>query len=239
MLNRHNRLLVTFHVVSDALLAVTAFIIAYALRFHSGIIPLLIPITKGVPPLRQYIEDLPFIAILVPLGFQLQGLYRMRRGGSRVDDFFAVFVGSILAVLFGIVATLYVTVYWASPVAKASGQFEVSQPVWGIFLILNVALTFSSRELVREALERRWRAGIGLKRILIAGSGDLGRLVADSIANWGIRLSASSTTRPPAIISGTAACRCLARSRKPQRSRRAKRSTICTSRCRRSSTCRC
>jgi Undecaprenyl-phosphate glucose phosphotransferase len=181
MLNRHNRLLVTFHVVSDALLAVTAFIIAYALRFHSGIIPLLIPITKGVPPLRQYIEDLPFIAILVPLGFQLQGLYRLRRGQSRVDDFFAVFVGSILAVLFGIVATLYVQTYFAGPAARARGQFEVSQPVWGIFLVLNVALTFSSRELVREALERRWRAGIGLKRILIAGSGELGRLVADKI----------------------------------------------------------
>jgi lipopolysaccharide/colanic/teichoic acid biosynthesis glycosyltransferase len=146
-LNRHNRLLVTFHVVSDALLAVTAFIIAYALRFHSGIIPLLIPITKGVPPLRQYIEDLPFIAILVPLGFQLQGLYRLRRGQSRVDDFFAVFVGSILAVLFGIVATLYVQTYFAGPAARARGQFEVSQPVWGIFLVLNVALTFSSREL--------------------------------------------------------------------------------------------
>src|SRR5216684_5770526 len=181
MLNRHNRLLVTFHVLSDALLAVTAFIIAYALRFHSVIIPLLIPITKGVPPLRQYIGDVPLIALIVPLGFQLQGLYRLRRGKSRVDDFFAVFVGSILAVLFGIVATLYVTVYFASPAAKARGQFEVSQPVWGIFLILNVALTFSSRELVREALERRWRAGIGLKRILIAGSGELGRLVADKI----------------------------------------------------------
>ena len=38
-----------------------------------------------------------------------------------------------------------------------------------------------SRELVREVLERRWRAGIGLKRILIAGSGELGRLVADKI----------------------------------------------------------
>jgi len=34
---------------------------------------------------------------------------------------------------------------------------------------------------VREMLERRWRAGIGLKRILIAGSGELGRLVADKI----------------------------------------------------------
>src|SRR5207237_5284144 len=32
-----------------------------------------------------------------------------------------------------------------------------------------------------DVLERRWRAGIGLKRILIAGSGELGRLVADKI----------------------------------------------------------
>ena len=34
---------------------------------------------------------------------------------------------------------------------------------------------------MREVLERRWRAGIGLKKILIAGCGDLGRLVADKI----------------------------------------------------------
>ena len=31
------------------------------------------------------------------------------------------------------------------------------------------------------ALERRWRAGLGLKRVLIAGAGDLGRMVADRI----------------------------------------------------------
>jgi len=74
-----------------------------------------------------------------------------------------------------------VTVYFASPAARARGQFEVSQPVWAIFLVLNVALTYASRELGREVLERRWRAGIGLKRILIAGSGELGRLVADKI----------------------------------------------------------
>jgi Undecaprenyl-phosphate glucose phosphotransferase len=180
VVNRHNRLLVLFHVLSDALLALTAFIIAYALRFHTSFV-LLVPITKGVPPLQQYINVLPFVAVLVPLGFHLQGLYRLRRGRSRVDDFFAVFVGSILAVVFGIVTTIYVQIYFATGEAKAHGAFEVSQAVWGIFLILNVALTFSSRELVREALERRWRAGIGLKRILIAGSGELGRLVADKI----------------------------------------------------------
>ncbi len=181
MVNRHNRLLATFHVLSDALLGVSAFIIAYALRFHTDLVTHLIPITRGVPPLRQYIQDLPFVAVLVPLGFQLQGLYRLRRGRSRVDDFFAVFVGSILAVVFGIVATLYVQTYVATSAAKARGEFEVSQAVWALFLVINVALTYASRELVREVLERRWRAGIGLKRILIAGSGELGRLVADKI----------------------------------------------------------
>jgi len=174
---RHNRLLVAFHLVSDALLGASAFLIAYALRFNIGVIP----ITKGLPPFWQYVNILPFIVLLVPVGFHLQGLYRLRRGRSRVDDFFAVFVGSILAVLFGVMATLYVQTYFATPAQRDVGAFAVSQPVWAIFLVLNVALTFSSRELMREVLERRWRAGIGLKRILIAGSGDLGRLVADKI----------------------------------------------------------
>jgi Undecaprenyl-phosphate glucose phosphotransferase len=180
VVNRHNRLLVTFHVLSDALLGVTAFLLSYVLRFHTSLAAL-IPVTKGVPPLQQYINVLPFIAVLVPVGFQLQGLYRLRRGRSRVDDFFAVFVGSILAVVFGIVTTLYVQTYFATAAARSRGALEVSQAAWGIFIVLNVALTFASRELVREVLERRWRAGIGLKRILIAGSGELGRLVADKI----------------------------------------------------------
>jgi Undecaprenyl-phosphate glucose phosphotransferase len=174
MLKRFNRLLIAFYVVSDALLGLTAFVLAYTIRFKTN----LIPITKGVPPLRQYINLLPFIAVLVPLGFHLQSLYRLRRGRSRVDDFFAVFVGSILAVVFGIVATLYVQTYIAP---NDTGAFQVSQAVWGLFLILNVTLAFGLRELMREVFERRWRAGLGLKRILIAGSGELGRLVADKI----------------------------------------------------------
>ena len=177
MVNRHNRLLVAFHVVTDALLGVSAFIVAYVLRFHTG----LIPVTKGVPPVEQYVIIVPFIALLVPFAFQLQGLYRLRRGRSRVDDFFNVFVGTIVAVVFGIVATLYTETYWATTAARDRGLFEVSQWVWAIFLALNVTLTYAMRELVREVLERRWRAGLGLKRILIAGSGELGRLVADKI----------------------------------------------------------
>jgi Undecaprenyl-phosphate glucose phosphotransferase len=177
MVRWHKRLLIAFYVISDSSLGLLAFMLAYALRFHTG----LIPVTKGIPPLRQYIDLMPFIAILVPLAFQLQGLYRLRRGRSRVDDFFAVFVGTILSVVFGIVATLYVQAYFADSAARYRGAYQVSQPLWAIFILINTGLTYSSREFVREIRERRWRAGIGLKRILIAGSGELGRLVADKI----------------------------------------------------------
>jgi hypothetical protein len=177
MVKRYNRLLVALYVISDALLASWAFVLAYGIRFESG----LIPVTRGYPPLEQYLNVLPFVAILTPLAFHLQGIYRLRRGRSRVDDFFAVLIGSILAVVFGIGSTLYVQAYYVSADAEARGAYEVSRWVWVLFLGLNVLLTYLSRETVRELLERRWRAGIGLKRVLIAGAGDLGRMVADRI----------------------------------------------------------
>jgi Undecaprenyl-phosphate glucose phosphotransferase len=177
MVRRYNRLLVAFYVLTDAVLASWAFILAYGIRFESG----LIPVTRGYPPIEQYVNVLPFIALATPVAFQLQGIYRLRRGRSRVDDFFAILVGSILAVVLGVISTLYVQAYWASEEAKAQGVYEVSQLVWGLFLVLTVVFTYASRGAVRELLERRWKAGIGLKRILIAGAGDLGRIVADRI----------------------------------------------------------
>jgi Undecaprenyl-phosphate glucose phosphotransferase len=177
VVRRYNRLLIALYVISDALLAMWAFILAYGIRFESG----LIPVTKGYPPLEQYLHIVPFVAALTPLAFQLQGIYRLRRGRSRVDDFFAVLIGSILAVVFGIGATTYFQTYYVSGADKARGAYEVSQVVWGLFLVLNVLFTYLSREGVRELLERRWRAGVGLKRILIAGAGDLGRMVADRV----------------------------------------------------------
>ena len=173
MVRRYNRLLVAIYVVTDALLASWAFILAYGIRFESG----LIPVSKGYPPIQQYIDVLPFVALLTPLAFQVQGVYRLRRGRSRVDDFFAVLIGSILAVVFCQFSTLYAQAYFLSIDVRAQGA--VSQLVWALFLGLTVAFTYASREAVRELLERRWRAGIGLKRILIAGVGHLGRMVAD------------------------------------------------------------
>jgi Undecaprenyl-phosphate glucose phosphotransferase len=177
MMRRYNRLLVAFYVISDAALAMLSLLIAYWLRFHSG----LIEVTKGDPGFDDYRQMMPFIAVLVPFAFQIQGLYRLRRGRSRVDDFFAVFVGTILAGIMGLVALLYYQTYYVPDEQVLAGRFEASRFFLGLFLLVNITLTYMSREIVREMLERRWRAGIGLKRVLIAGSGDLGRLVADKV----------------------------------------------------------
>ncbi|MDQ3171045.1 MAG: undecaprenyl-phosphate glucose phosphotransferase [Acidobacteriota bacterium] len=180
MLKRHNQLLIACHVIGDAVLSMAAFSLAYFIRFY-GPLEAVVPVTKGYPPFTQYLMLMPFIGLLVPAAFQLQGVYRLRRGRSRVDEFFSVFVGSIVAVVIGIGGTLYVQTYYLSEIAKDRGLLEISQPVWALFLVLNVLLTYLLRAAVRTFLETRFRNGIGLKRVLIAGAGDLARVVADKI----------------------------------------------------------
>jgi hypothetical protein len=148
LVKRHNRLLVALYVCSDAVLGIAAFVLAYVVRFESG----LIPITKGIRPSASTSTFCRSYGVLVPFRISRAGLYPPEAGRSRVDDFFAVFVGSILAVVFGIIATLYVQAYYVPDELKDRGAYEVSQIVWGLFLSLNVLLTYASRELVREAL---------------------------------------------------------------------------------------
>ncbi len=185
-MTRHARVMVFYHVVLDALLGMAAFALAYAARFET-----VISAPKGQPPFGQYLLLVPFIGLLVPLAFNLQGAYRLRRSRTRVDDFFAVLVGSVLVVVIGLLGTLYFQVYYADSIAREQGAFEVSQIVWVLFLTFNIALTYTSREVVRTLIQRRFRSGVGLRRVVIAGAGDLARHVADRLiqhAEFGYQL---------------------------------------------------
>ena len=147
MVSRHNRLLVLLFVAGDCLLGMAAFLIAYLLRFETEIIA----VTKGQPPFEQYLRVAPFVGLLVPIAFNVQGIYRLRRGRTRVDDFFAVTVGSILAVVLGVVSTLYLQAYYLPEALKDRGVFEFSQLVWGLFLVALIVAIAGRR--------RRLRAG--------------------------------------------------------------------------------
>jgi len=192
MLRRFNRLLVVCYIAADLLSAAAAFLLAYLIRFDGWFVNI-VPLTKNQPQFTQYLVSLPVIALLVPAAFQIQGLYRLRRGRTRVDDFFAVLVGSILATIAGVAVSLYANAYYYQPLSAflptETGQpaelHPISRAVWLLFLLLTVTFTYTSREVVRDLLRRRWQAGLGLKHVLIVGSGDLGRMVADRILDHG------------------------------------------------------
>ena len=181
MVTQQSRTLAVSHVIIDCLVGIASFALSYAIRFETG----LIAAPKGHPPFDQYLAILPFIGVLIPMAFHLQGAYRLRRNRTRLDDFFSVLVGTILVVVISLLGTLYLQVYGADVTARSQGAYEVSRIVWGLFLLLNVGFTYGSRELVRQHAERRFRAGIGLKRVLIAGTGDLARHVTDRLLHHG------------------------------------------------------
>ncbi len=172
---RQTRLLITAYISIDVLLGMAAFTMAYLVRFETGFFPT----PKGQPPFEQYLTLMPFIALIIPISFHLQGVYRLKRNRTRVDDFFGVLVGTLLTVMIGLLGTLTTQVYFASSAARAIGAYEVSRLVWALFICFNVGLCFASRDVVRTIIRRRFKAGQGLRRVLIAGTGDLGRHVAD------------------------------------------------------------
>ena len=172
---RQTRLLIAAYISLDILLGMLAFTLAYLARFETGFFAA----PKGQPPFEQYLTLMPFIGLLVPISFHLQGAYRLRRNRTRIDDFFAVLVGTLLTVMIGLLGTLTTQAYFASSAARAIGAYEVSRLVWILFVIFNVSLSYALRDLARTVMRRRFKAGLGLRRVLIAGTGDLGRHVAD------------------------------------------------------------
>ena len=179
-MSQRGRAVVISQAVIDGIIGVSMFIAAYLLRFET-----IFSMPRGHAPIEPYLQLAPFIGLLLPFGLWVQGAYRMGRLRSRVDDFFTVLVGSMIAVVLGIAGTLYYQTYYVPPVLKAQGAYEVSQLVWALFLTLSVALSYAPRATVRAVRERRWRNGVGLKRILIAGTSDVARHVVDKMLQHG------------------------------------------------------
>ena len=79
---------------------------------------------EGFPPFEQYVAVMPFVAVLVPLAYYFQGVYRLRRGRSRVDDFFLVFIGTVVAVILGIVTRCTSTRTTRRPRSRRSARIR-------------------------------------------------------------------------------------------------------------------
>jgi Undecaprenyl-phosphate glucose phosphotransferase len=179
MLKARARNWVAVHVAVDVAATALAWLFAYGIRFNEPAASL-IPITKGVPDVSRYLLLLPFMALLWPPVMYFHGLYQIRRGRSRIDETFAILFSVLIASGLTLGATLYVRVYHRFQ-PEVAPLWEYSQAVFAIFAFLDVLLVSLGRSALRSWQERQWARGENLTRVLVAGTGEVGRSVAEAL----------------------------------------------------------
>ncbi|MGH9319402.1 MAG: undecaprenyl-phosphate glucose phosphotransferase [Vicinamibacteria bacterium] len=175
MVKQQSRFWTGVYVIADLFTTFAAFGLAYFVRFHSD----LLSVTKGVNPFRQYLWFFLLIAVFWPPLFYLHGLYSLKRLRSRTDELFSIIWAVAIGTALTLFAALYARVYYLYGPPEESGQYEYSQIVLGLFVVFDIVFLTLTRSMIRREREARWRRGEGLRNILIAGAGQLGRTVAD------------------------------------------------------------
>jgi Undecaprenyl-phosphate glucose phosphotransferase len=172
LIEKKHRALASIYLVNDAVASNLAMLCAWFLRFHVEIIP----VTKGMQDIEQYTSILPIITVVFPLAFAVQGLYRIRPTRSKAEEWMSVAIGSVVATV-----VLSGVLLWIRPPKRPDVLY--SRATLGIFMACAILFVISGRLLVRLVVERRHRAGKDLDRVLIAGSGELARAVAERMSS--------------------------------------------------------
>jgi Undecaprenyl-phosphate glucose phosphotransferase len=181
MVRSQTRLVAAVYVLADVLSTITAWTCAYFLRFQAEALLYWMPVTKGVPDLDRYLLLVPIIALLWPAVMYFHGLYQLKRGRSRIDEFFAIVFSVLVASALLLSATLYIRVYYRYQ-PEVAPLWEYSRSVFALFFVLDVLALIAGRSLLRAWLERMWAAGYNVRRVLVAGAGELGQTVAETLA---------------------------------------------------------
>jgi Undecaprenyl-phosphate glucose phosphotransferase len=157
-------------VITDVVMAGQAFALAYWLRR-------LIPwpdAAQNMGSFRDYFSIVVMHVLSVFVVFVFSRLYRLTRGPSRVDEFYAIFAATTVATLMGLAL--------ASLLLKNSPlELDYSRGMilygWAVTIVLvNVGRLVHAQ--VRTELRRH---GWGRDRVLIVGTGDVGRMIFQKI----------------------------------------------------------
>ena len=183
MLKRHSQFLQSLLFIFDLGMICACWIASYHLRFREG----LAPFDKGVPPIDIYLWLLPLIVMVWGLSFRAFNLYRPRRMGPHVAEFFDIAKANTLSVLVLVAFTFFLR------------QPEYSRLVFLYFWFLNLLTLGFSRMAFREGLRFIRKQGFNQRHCLIIGAGKLGQRVARLLAihsEFGIRVHGFLTRHP-------------------------------------------
>ncbi len=163
-------LLRTLLVVSDLIMLVLAFALGYVLRAR---LPLpAVPVNP--PPFSTYTPMLVVHVAMTMLVFYFARMYHQRRAASRFDEAYAiaqnVSIGTLLAVAF-------------ESLAFKNSALELDYPRGVVVYawLLGIVLVVVGRMLYRYLTVRLRDFGIGRDNVLLVGSGEVARTIAEKI----------------------------------------------------------
>jgi len=183
MLKRHSQFLQSLLFLFDLATICGCWLLAYYLRFLEG----LAPVDKGIPPFEIYLWLLVPILVVWGISFRAFNLYRPRRMGTHLAEFFDIAKANTLSVLVLVAFTAFYR------------QFEYSRLVFLYFWLLNLVALGFSRMAFREGLRFLRKQGYNQRHCLIVGAGKLGQRVARSLAlhnEFGIKVHGFLTRHP-------------------------------------------
>ncbi|MHB8836570.1 MAG: undecaprenyl-phosphate glucose phosphotransferase [Candidatus Methylomirabilia bacterium] len=166
MMHRPLRILSAIAFASDFATVSVAYILAYFLRFRFEIVPL----TKGIAPLEVYLSFLPFALALWFYASWANGLYHPHRKHFFIDEALAVAKSGSLATLFLIALTFFYR------------DYSFSRVMLLLFWGTSILLASLGRAGIIVAVRVRRRQGSNMSQAIIVGNGELGRAVAQKIA---------------------------------------------------------
>lgn len=151
----------------DIFLINAAFVVAYWVRYDLQLFRAVDPAFDV--PYRVY---LPFVALftgLLILVYRQQGVYRLRRQISWIDEFYAILHGTATGIIITIVIIfVYRGAFYSRLIFLYAG-------------LLSIGLLGLSRLIKVAVLRHLRRRGIGIRRVIIVGAGEVGRTVMRAV----------------------------------------------------------
>ncbi|MFN8476130.1 MAG: undecaprenyl-phosphate glucose phosphotransferase [Anaerolineae bacterium] len=154
-------------VVTDAILVLVGFAIAYWLRYNVQWIE---PVDEmNYVEFEAYYGAAALLTFILLLAYKIEGLYDQRRSASWLDSVYLIFSGTVVGI-----ALLIVWFFSSRPLAVSRLMLVYAAVVIVILLSLSRLIESS----IRAGLHRR---GIGTDRLLIVGAGEVGMAIMRSI----------------------------------------------------------
>jgi exopolysaccharide biosynthesis polyprenyl glycosylphosphotransferase len=154
-------------ILADLFFINIAFILAYWVRYDLQLFRAVDPAFDV--PYRVYLPFVAIFALLLILVYRQEGIYLLRRKISWFDEFYAIVHGTATGTIITIVVIfLYRPAFYSRVIFIYAG-------------LLSIAILGLSRLIKVSLLRQVRREGIGARRVLVIGAGEVGRTVMRAV----------------------------------------------------------